>query len=131
MKNLIKLEEFFLFLLSIYLFNQLDYSWWLYALLFLAPDLGMIGYLINPRVGALTYNLLHHKAIAVALFLIGVGLSVPLMQLAGVIILGHSSADRVLGYGLKYPDAFRHTHLGWIGGGALIQESGEYQQGAS
>jgi len=117
MRNLIKLEEFFLFLLSIYLFTQLDYAWWWYALLFLAPDLGMIGYIISPRVGALTYNLLHHKAIAVALFLIGAWLSVPPMQLTGVIILGHSSADRVLGYGLKYPDAFKHTHLGWIGRG--------------
>ncbi len=114
MRNLIKLEELFLFLLSIYLFIQLDYAWWWYALLFLAPDLGMIGYLISPQVGAQTYNLLHHKAIAVALFLIGAGLSIPLLQLAGVIILGHSSADRVLGYGLKYPDAFQHTHLGWI-----------------
>ena len=115
MRNLIKLEEFFLFLLSIFLFTQLNYAWWWYALLFMAPDLGMIGYLISPRVGAMTYNLLHHKAIAVTLFLIGAWLSIPPMQLAGVIILGHSSADRVLGYGLKYPDAFQHTHLGWIG----------------
>jgi hypothetical protein len=23
--------------------------------------------------------------------------------------------DRILGYGLKYPDAFQHTHLGIIG----------------
>ena len=117
MRNLIKLEELFLFLLSIYLFIQLDYAWWWYALLFLAPDLGMIGYLISPQFGAQTYNLLHHKAIAVALFLIGAWLAVPPLQLAGVIILGHSSADRVLGYGLKYPDAFQHTHLGWIGKG--------------
>lgn len=117
MRNLIKIEELFLFLLSIYLFIQLDYAWWWYALLFLAPDLGMIGYLMTPQVGAQTYNLLHHKAIAVALFLIGAGLSIPPLQLAGVIILGHSSADRVLGYGLKYPDAFQHTHLGWIGKG--------------
>src|SRR5512139_3306100 len=100
MRNLIKLEEFFLFLLSIYLFTQLEYAWWWYALLFMAPDLGMLGYLFNPRVGALTYNLLHHKAIAVGLFLIGTWLSVPPMQLAGAIILGHSSADRVLGYSL-------------------------------
>ena len=117
MRNLIKLEELFLFLLSIYLFIQLDYAWWWYALLFLAPDLGMIGYFISPQVGAQIYNLLHHKAIAVALFLIGAGFPIPLLQLAGVIILGHSSADRVLGYGLKYPDAFQHTHLGWIGKG--------------
>jgi hypothetical protein len=30
-------------------------------------------------------------------------------------LLGHSSFDRVLGYGLKYDDDFKHTHLGWIG----------------
>jgi hypothetical protein len=39
------------------------------------------------------------------------------LALAGVIMLGHSSFDRVLGYGLKYGDSFRHTHLGWIGRG--------------
>lgn len=30
-------------------------------------------------------------------------------------MLAHSSLDRVLGYGLKYPDSFSHTHLGRIG----------------
>jgi hypothetical protein len=37
------------------------------------------------------------------------------LQLVGLILLGHSSLDRVFGYGLKYADSFRHTHLGWIG----------------
>jgi hypothetical protein len=27
----------------------------------------------------------------------------------------HVAVDRALGYGLKYPDSFAHTHLGWIG----------------
>ncbi|MFL0711613.1 MAG: DUF4260 family protein [Microcella pacifica] len=27
----------------------------------------------------------------------------------------HVAVDRALGYGLKRPDAFTHTHLGWIG----------------
>ena len=27
----------------------------------------------------------------------------------------HVGVDRALGYGLKMPDAFTHTHLGWIG----------------
>ncbi|MBC8508108.1 MAG: DUF4260 family protein [Anaerolineales bacterium] len=38
-----------------------------------------------------------------------------IIQLIGVIMLGHSSLDRVIGYGLKYPDSFQHTHLGMIG----------------
>lgn len=115
MKTLLKLEEFFLFVLSLFLFSQLDYGWIWYALLFLAPDLSMIGYLANPRIGAWTYNLVHHKGIAVALYVLGALLSVPWLMFAGTILLGHSSLDRVFGYGLKYPDAFQHTHLGRIG----------------
>ncbi len=115
MRNLIKLEELFLFFFSIFLFAQLGMPWWWYPALLLAPDLGILGYLAGPRVGAFSYNLLHHKAIAVTAFVLGTYLASPPLQLAGVIILGHSSLDRVLGYGLKYPDSFRHTHLGTIG----------------
>jgi hypothetical protein len=41
--------------------------------------------------------------------------SLPALSVAGLVMLGHSSLDRALGYGLKYPDAFQHTHLGTIG----------------
>jgi hypothetical protein len=115
MKNLLRLEEFFLFGLALFLFTQLDYGWGWYALLFLAPDLSMAGYLANPRLGAWTYNLIHHKGLAVALYILGFVFSVQWLMLTGTILLGHSSLDRVFGYGLKYPDAFQNTHLGRIG----------------
>ena len=115
MKNLLRLEELSLFALSLLLFSQLNYSWVWYALLFLTPDLSMIGYLANPRVGAWTYNLIHHKGLAVTLYALGFLFAVPWLMLAGTILLGHSSLDRVFGYGLKYPDAFQNTHLGRIG----------------
>jgi hypothetical protein len=115
MKNLLKLEELFLFVLALLLFSGLDYGWGWYALLFLAPDLSMVGYLANPRLGAWTYDLVHHKGVAVTLYVLGYLLSVPWLMFAGAILLGHSSLDRVFGYGLKYPDAFQHTHLGVIG----------------
>ena len=115
MKNLLKLEELFLFGLSLFLFSQLDYGWGWYALLFLAPDLSMVGYLANPRVGSWTYNLIHHKALAVALYVLGALLSIPWLMFAGTLLLGHSSLDRVFGYGLKYPESFQATHLGKIG----------------
>ena len=38
-----------------------------------------------------------------------------LLMFAGTILFGHSSFDRVMGYGLKHEDAFQNTHLGWIG----------------
>jgi hypothetical protein len=114
MKNLLKGEELGLFLLSVLLFSQLDFAWWVYPVLILAPDLGMIGYLRSPKVGAFTYNFTHHKGLASLLYIVGVLYSVEALALAGVIMFGHSSIDRVFGYGLKLSDSFQHTHLGWI-----------------
>ena len=115
MKTLIKIEELFLVGLSFYLFANLHYAWWWFLILFFAPDLSMIGYLVNPKIGAFTYDFIHHKGTAIALFGIGSFLHFQWAQAAGLIILGHSSFDRILGYGLKYSDSFQHTHLGMIG----------------
>jgi hypothetical protein len=115
MKSLLRLEELLLAVLAVYLFAGLDLPWWWYPALLLAPDLGMLGYLGGPRLGAFTYNLLHHKGVAVGLFVAGGLAGLTSLQFAGSVLLGHSSLDRVLGYGLKYPDSFQHTHLGRIG----------------
>jgi len=115
MKNLVKLEELSLLGLTLFLFSGLDYGWGWYALLFLTPDLSMVGYLANPRLGSWTYNLVHHKGLAVALYVLGYLLSIPWLMFAGTLLLGHSSFDRVFGYGLKHEDAFQNTHLGRIG----------------
>jgi hypothetical protein len=76
----------------------------------------MIGYLLNPRLGAWTYNLIHHKGLAVAIYILGSVFYVPWLMFAGTLLLGHSSLDRVFGYGLKYEDTFQNTHLGKVGG---------------
>ncbi|MEO6728846.1 MAG: DUF4260 domain-containing protein [Candidatus Dojkabacteria bacterium] len=115
MKILLKIEEAAQFVLALYLFSLLPYSWLTFVLLLLTPDIGMIGYLFNPKVGSITYNLTHHKAIAIGLYLLGLVSGINIISLAGIIIFAHSSSDRVLGYGLKYPDAFKLTHLGFIG----------------
>lgn len=117
MKYIIQLEELGLMAIAIFgLYAQpIQLSWWIWILLFLSPDFGMLGYLINTKIGAVTYNLLHHRLIGTAVLGIGYFQQMPYMVLAGLIILGHSSFDRALGYGLKYPDDFKHTHLGWIG----------------
>ena len=115
MKTLLKLEGLALFGLSIFWFAQLGYAWWWYPLLFFVPDVSMVGYLGGTRAGAVVYNLIHHHAVSLGLYVLGFFLHVPLLQLAGVILLGHSSLDRVLGYGLKHSDSFQNTHLGVIG----------------
>jgi hypothetical protein len=37
------------------------------------------------------------------------------LQIAGIILFGHSSMDRTFGYGLKLGEGFKYTHLGIIG----------------
>ena len=101
MKTLIKLEELAFVVLSFNLFLALDYAWWWFPLLFFVPDASMIGYLINSKVGALAYNLIHHKALAVLLYLLGSLTQLPVLQLAGLVMFGHSSLDRVLGFELQ------------------------------
>ena len=115
MKYSLKVEELFMFGLSIYVFSTLNFAWWWYPVLLFTPDLSMLGYVINPRVGALTYNFVHLKALGITVYMAGAIVANPLLQLAGLILFGHSSLDRVMGYGLKYPDSFQHTHLGMIG----------------
>ncbi|MFE3867495.1 DUF4260 domain-containing protein [Flavobacterium sp. LS2P90] len=115
MKTSIKLEEFGLFVFGIYLFNQLDYAWWWFLVLILMPDLSMIGYVFGNKIGALSYNLFHHRGIAIILYLVGVYFHQNEIQLSGVILFTHSSMDRMFGYGLKYETGFKDTHLGVIG----------------
>ena len=115
MKTLIRVEEAAQFALSIVLFSKLPFAWWVYPALFLLPDLSMIGYAVNAKAGAFTYNLVHHKAVAIIVGLIGLFLANDYWLLAGIVLFGHSSLDRMFGYGLKYDKGFKFTHLGEIG----------------
>ena len=115
MKSLLKLEELAQLLLAVFVFAHLPFAWWMLPATFLLPDLSMLGYLAGPRVGAVSYNLVHHKALAIAVGLAGWMLGLPVLMLAGTVLLFHSSFDRLLGYGLKYSTGFQDTHLGRVG----------------
>ena len=113
--QILKTEEAFMLLLSYFLFTKTGIAIHWFFIFFLVPDLSMLGYLAGPRIGAFFYNLGHHKALAIALYLAGMYFTIPVLQASGLIMFGHSSFDRILGYGLKYPDSFQNTHLGRIG----------------
>jgi len=115
MITLIKIEELFLFGLSVFLFGQMKLAWWIYPALILVPDISMVGYLAGPRWGAVLYNFIHHKGLSLTLYVLGFVLNSPGLMLTGLILLGHSSIDRVLGFGLKNSSSFNDTHLGVIG----------------
>ncbi|MEJ2013662.1 MAG: DUF4260 domain-containing protein [Anaerolineales bacterium] len=115
MKAILRLEESGFFLFSIYMVSTLGFSWWLFPLLLFVPDLSMIGYIRDSKLGAIIYYFFHFRALALLLFMLGIYSSLPMVPLIGVILLAHSSLDGVFGYGLKFSDSFGHTHLGKIG----------------
>lgn len=114
-RMILMLEGFALFALCIFAYAKLGYSWWLFGALILAPDIGMVGYLRNAKLGALTYNLLHLTPLPIALGIAGYAWSGPLAIAIALIWLAHIGMDRMLGYGLKYETGFADTHLGRIG----------------
>src|SRR5690554_7896894 len=102
MKTTLKLEELALFLLGVFIFSQLPFAWWWFLVLILAPDIGMIGYAFGNKIGAFTYNLFHHRGIAIAVYLAGIYFQSDITQLIGTILFSHAAMDRIFGYGLKY-----------------------------
>lgn len=115
MKNIIKLEETAMLIISILALMYLKVEWWYYLVLFLGPDISLAGYLLGNKVGAICYNVFHHKGIALVLLTIGFIYNYRELQIAGLILFGHSSMDRMAGYGLKLNEGFKFTHLGMIG----------------
>ncbi len=103
-----------------------DLSWFyigLFVFIFFAFDLSMLGYLINPRVGAHFYNLIHSYTLPIiiiaAQFVLFdfVTLTSPLDFFFPYILplwLAHIGFDRMIGYGLKETTSFHDTHLGRI-----------------
>ncbi|TGQ44569.1 MULTISPECIES: DUF4260 domain-containing protein [unclassified Mesorhizobium] len=90
-------------------------SWWLFALLILAPDLSMLAYLAGPRVGAIAYNALHMLIFPLLLMLAGSVFGDATATAVALIWIAHIAVDRALGYGLKLSSSFQDTHLGRIG----------------
>ena len=112
---LLRLEGAVLLALSVYVYWHLAGNWIAFVLLLLVPDVGMLGYLRGPRLGAATYNLTHIEVLPAALALIAFTMGYEVLMWPALIWLAHIGMDRSLGYGLKLPTAFQDTHLGRIG----------------
>jgi hypothetical protein len=112
---LLRVEEAALLAGAVVVYSQMHFSWVLFAVLFFAPDLFMVGYFANPRMGAAVYNLGHLVAVPVVLFGLGWWLGRRDLEAVGIIWFSHIAFDRLLGFGLKYPGAFKDTHLQHVG----------------
>ena len=113
--TLLRIEGLAMLAAGLVLYARLGGSWVLFAVLLLAPDLSMLGYLRGPRIGATTYNLFHLYLWPAGLGVAGLLMGNPTSLWLALIWSSHISGDRALGYGLKLPTAFNDTHLGRIG----------------
>lgn len=101
---------------SVWLFASLGVAWWVFVAAFLVPDLAALGFMVSPRVGAMTYNWAHTTIGPLGLGLFAFAAHLPGLLAASIIWLGHIGFDRALGYGLRYPSMPELTHLGAKGG---------------
>ena len=111
----LRLEGAAAFIAGLALFGWLGAPWLLLLPLLLLPDLSAIGYLRGPRLGAITYNIVHNWALGLAVLGVGLATDIAPIAITGAVLVAHVGMDRALGYGLKLPTSFQDTHLGRIG----------------
>jgi hypothetical protein len=114
-RSWLRLEGVAAFIAGLALYGWLGGPWLFAVPLLLLPDVSMVGYLRDPRLGALTYNVVHNWAIGLAVLGLGYLTQSTPVAIAGAILVAHVGMDRALGYGLKSPTSFQETHLGRIG----------------
>lgn len=108
---LLRMEGTAVFIATLIFYGQSGFNWWTFILLLLAPDLAALGYLHSEAFGSLCYNIVHTYVLPIALGLLALLLHFePGLQLA-TIWLAHIGLDRMVGYGLKYPNGFKTTHF--------------------
>lgn len=112
---LLRVEALAILAASTALYFFFDGGFWMFAVLFFAPDLSLAGYAVNSKAGAALYNAVHSYALHAVLTLAGVLTGLTILWHVALIFVAHAAFDRSLGYGLKYAAGFRHTHLGPIG----------------
>jgi hypothetical protein len=115
LRVMLRLEGLVLFAGMTLLYAVWGGAWWIYFVLFLAPDISFVAYFSGPKFGAMIYNAMHSYMIPFTLLVLGFGFEAPLVLSIAMIWLAHIGFDRALGYGMKYSAGFGFTHLGRIG----------------
>lgn len=110
-KILLHVEGFTILVVSLYFYGYSQLSWLLFVILLFTPDISMIGYLLNNRIGAIFYNTFHTYSLSIVVVMLGLGLSNQTLLAIGLILSAHIGMDRMVGFGLKYPTDFKDTHL--------------------
>ena len=110
-KRIVRIENGFAFAISFYIYVHLNFPIWLFFVLLLVPDITMIGYAMNKKIGALVYNIGHSLIVPLLFFISYFYFSNDYLLITSIIWLAHIFMDRLLGFGLKYEDTFNITHI--------------------
>lgn len=88
------------------------HAWLFFAGWFLVPDLSLIAFATrNPKLSTSIYNLVHNLVFPIVLGLVGWRYAHVVLLQVGFVWATHIELDRVLGYGLKFQQAFKPTHI--------------------
>lgn len=109
--TVLRLEGAAVLVASLLAYRALGGPWLWFGILFLAPDLSMIGYLRGPLLGARIYNLVHTYAAPALVGAVWFFTPEPWTLRVAAIWTAHIGLDRMLGFGLKDPTGFKDTHL--------------------
>ena len=107
----LRAEGALVFAFATFGYSQMHISWVIYAVLFFTPDIFMLGYVANARVGSITYNVGHSYLAPAALWALGWFTVLPFVSAMALIWIAHIGFDRAVGYGLKYAAGFKINHL--------------------
>lgn len=110
--NILKIESLVMLVVAICIYYVLGASWVLFFILLLTPDLFMVGYFKNSKIGATVYNIGHTYVTPFVLLGNFYLFHIPVLLPISIIWLAHISMDRMLGFGLKLDTNFKDTHLG-------------------
>ena len=105
------LESIVIFIGALLIYLFLNDNWIIFLVLLLGPDLFMVGYLKNSRIGNIIYNIGDLFAWSIILIVIALFIDLNLLILFDLIWIAHISMDRAMEYGLKYPSDFNDTHM--------------------
>ena len=119
----LRIENLAIFLVAVLAYHYGNYEWWLFAVLFLIPDLSILGYLAGRNAGAFVYNAGHTYLGPAMLVVVALILDDQRPIPFAIIWVAHIAVDRLLGFGLKSFSGFKHTHLGYVGKKTIVQDS--------
>lgn len=110
-RALLHLEGAAVFAAAIFVYFSLGRPWWIFLVFLLAPDLSALGYLFGARAGSVAYNLAHTIIWPILIGVVGWQSGWSWAAPVALIWLAHIGMDRMIGYGLKYPDSSKRSHL--------------------